>query len=222
MKARPMLFSGPLALAILDGRKTVTRRPIKSVLGHGPRESMQTAATFRPSTTRGYDWTFKARGCWQDLRHAELVARCPHGKVGDHIYGRETWRTFERPSDMVDGIVFAADGAFVPIADTKEAADRWVDAHDNGKHGNNWRPSLHMPRWASRITLEITDVRVQRVRDLTEDDARAEGFTLNDAIKAKVPSTRDVFALTWGDLYGPGSWERNEWVWTLTFRRVTP
>ena len=164
MKERPILFSAEMVRAILDGRKTKTRRPKKG-----------------------------------------NAAPCA---VGDVLWARETWRAEELPSGE-DGVRFAADNAFVRIANTAAAADLWCDAHRNGKYGAKWRPSIHMPRWAARIFLKVTDVRIERIQAITEDDARAEGA-----------SSVDAFCALWDSTYGAGAWNRNEWVWALTFERV--
>lgn len=131
-------------------------------------------------------------------------------EVGDVLWVRETWRTHERPEDMVDGIQFAADGAFVPINNTFAAAEAWVVAHDNNKHGGKWRPSIHMPKWAARIRLEVTDVSLERVQSITEEEARAEGIEKHNA--------RDEFVRLWDRIYGPHSWTLDDYVWALTFR----
>jgi hypothetical protein len=160
---------------------------------------------------------------------------CPYGEPGDRLWVRETWRCFERPSDGVDGVLFRADDAFQEIENTRAAADAWVQAND--KTGK-WRPSIFMPRWASRIDLEVTEVRVQRLDEISEEDARAEGVVLpsfdeqvarGDAIDGLRPvirkaTTRGEFSRLWDSInaergYG---WAANPWVWAITFRRVRP
>jgi hypothetical protein len=101
----------------------------------------------------------------------------PYAHVGDHLWVRETWRTHERDKDGIDGVLFAADGAFVPIQNTRDAADAWIYDHDNGKHGEKWRPSIFMRRWAARILLEVVNVRVERLQDISNADAIAEGLS---------------------------------------------
>lgn len=101
--------------------------------------------------------------------------------VGEQrLWVRETWRTEERVSDAVDGVRFAADDVFVPIANTRDAADLWVVANNNGIHGDHWRPSIHIPRWASRTNLIPIQARLMRLQDITDEDAQAEGVTFTE------------------------------------------
>jgi hypothetical protein len=188
--------------AIMDGRKTQTRRIVK--LGHG--------GTFRRSETNGYDWTFRGsrRGgtryhssCWQDLRHEQLMDLCPYGHPGDRLWVRETWApvwTFD-PSPET-GALYRAD----PMYDGTEQFD-WP-----------WKPSIHMPRWASRITLEITGVRVERLREISDFDAIAEGVSgwVSDP---RCETPRDGFRVLWESINGEGSWAANPWVWVVEFER---
>jgi len=174
----------------------------------------------------------KPQPAWTDISPA-LLARCPYGTPGDRLWVRETWRTMEREEDMVDGVRFLADAAFVPIENTRQAADAWVAAHANGKHGVSFRPSIHMPRWASRIDLEITRVRIQRLQEISEEDARAEGV---DELEVKVTEVngkpagggivldapRVRFCALWKHINGSDSWPSNPVVWVLDFKRVRP
>ncbi len=164
------------------------------------------------------------------------------------VYVKEAWRTAERSSDGVDGVVFRADETFVPIQNTRAAADRWIDAHANGVHGTKWRNPRFMPRWAARTYLDISLVRLMRLQDLSEGDAMAEGATftdygLNPYGKARAgwsvgPSENTNQCLdtarlavgnawnrihageNWNLRYGPSPWDQNPWVWAYTFRRV--
>jgi hypothetical protein len=119
---------------------------------------------------------------------------------------------------MVDGILFAA-GGFVPIENTHAAAEAWVVAH---RRENKWRSPIHMPRWASRITLEITGVRVERLQDISEGDAKAEGVQIPDGTPTPPEwwNYRREFAHLWDQINGPGSWDANAWVWVVKFRRI--
>lgn len=98
--------------------------------------------------------------------------------AGDRIWARETWRAVEREADGVDGVLFRADDHFEPIASTEEAANAWIDAYDNGKHDQKWRPSIFMPKWAARIWLEVVAVEEQLLQDIPEADVYAEGVRL--------------------------------------------
>jgi len=180
MKERPILFSGPMVRAILAGAKTQTRRVVtaRHPLTHiGPRGSEDSPDEwgyfFDGPDHHGY--MVLGRGHNDRHDHGLVSIPCPYGVVGDRLWVREKWRTYERPTDGVDGICFAADDAFVRIENTSAAADRWVVAHDNGDHGEAWRSPIFMPRWASRLTLEITDIRVQRLQEIGAADACDEG-----------------------------------------------
>jgi len=215
MKERPILFSSPMVRALLAGTKTQTRRIYKPKRPP-PYEIVD-------ETHTGKAWPFFA----DDAGGYHLLAS-PYGRRGDRLWVRETWRTEERDSDAVDGILFAADGAFVPIENKKEAADRWIEDHNNGKHPG-WRPSIFMRRWASRLTLEITHVRFQRLQDISEEDARAEGviqkFTawLPREGETAFSTAREAYRCLWDDINGidgPGCWEANPWIWAISFRRL--
>ena len=157
MSEKPILFSGPMVRAILAGQKTQTRR-----------------CAWKPGLA--FDsldvpvWPMTQGDC-----HGMQRAACPYD--ADRLWVRETWRTVER--DGIDGVEYAADGAFVPIANTREAADAWVDDHQNGKHGQKWRPSIFLRRWACRLALAVESIRVERLQDISEEDARAEGVSLD-------------------------------------------
>lgn len=140
---------------------------------------------------------------------------CPFGVVGDRLWVRETWAPDPRAPE-VDG-----------VAVYRATDEVMLNAH--GARVDRWRPSIHMTRWASRITLEVTEVRVQRLRDISEEDALAEGVGLllademGDARRAMTEaiakSRVDGFRLLWESINGPGSWDANPWVWALTFQR---
>lgn len=247
MKERPILFSGPMVRAILAGTKTQTRRvadlpesPLFVGLGH---PSIEVDGTEEPGPERfaawGEDWN----------------ARSPYGQPGDRLWVRETWRTEELDDDDeasgsdigTDGVRFAADGVFRSIENTIEASERWGVTHnstDSRKLFSRWRPSIHMPRWACRLELELTQVRVERLQDITEEDAKAEGLKgiTKDGRLVKYgvpdrdgyPGTDDdgwewqdwettpsrAFAKLWRCINGPAAWDTNPWVWALTFKRA--
>jgi hypothetical protein len=250
VKERPILMAAPMVLRTLDGKKGQTRRPIR---WRPYSDDTAINLAFSGLEVGNYctgvpssGWVLQSRGgggCWNDRTKREF---CPYGDVGDHLYVRETWRAEERESDSVDGVAFAADGAFRPIESTREAADRWVEAYDNGRHGAAWRPSIHMPRWASRLVLEITEVRVQRVQDISAEDAIAEGLTAltkdgGRTVKYGIPDRdgwpgnddhgwhwhewevdpRKAFAKLW-DSVNPErvGWAANPWVFAISFRKV--
>lgn len=203
MKLRPILFSGEMVRAILDGRKTQTRRVLK------------------PSWSRCLDLT-------DPDDRARAVEQCPYGVPGDRLWVRETWADVN--SSEGPALLYRADGGmrtwhefsetFGPdygagpsmdyVAYPGEYVMWWSDLLA-GEPDHRWRPSIYMPRWASRLTLEVTEVRVERVQEVSEEDARAEGV-----------GTREQFIDLWGSInmkrgYG---WAKNPWVWVVSFRRA--
>jgi len=242
VKERPILYSTPMVQALLDGTKTQTRR----VMVPQPQESY--SVDYGPcgaTTRRSYGWEWKGRpdDLGVQIPGDSIAGLCPHGLVGGRLWVRETWRTHERPEDHVDGVLFAADGSFVPIENSREAADRWVAANHvreaqstraarfpmPTKRATGWRPSIHMPRWASRITLEITDVRVERAMDISDEDIVSEGIAEYAKGKGLVWSTPDRRRALWADLWdgvnlgrkgGDYAWDRDPWTWVIAFRRL--
>lgn len=196
MKERPVIFNGEMVRAILDGRKTQTRRPIKFPL------------------------LDKNMGC--ELAGNELAgevragnySNVPFGQVGDRLWVRETWQgplvDEEHLDDYLANVEKFQTPQFCEYAADGGARPEFCDLDDNVRKG--WRPSIHMPRWASRITLEITGVRVERLQDISEADAIAEGGTKHFNI--------DWFGPLWTSIYGVDSWNANPWVWVIEFRRV--
>lgn len=189
-RERPIIFSGPMVRAILDGSKTQTRRIVKN---SGDMEFDNNDPYFGP-----YWLSYATEAEGEDAK-----VRCPYGIPGDRLWVRETW-ALERdgtgcPDDT--GILY-------------RATDPGWDDEDTGLR---WRPSIHMPRTASRILLEVTDVRVQGLKDISEDDARAEGYS---------PRSPDYpvgwFHGLWDTINGAGAWHQNPWVWAITFRRLQP
>lgn len=206
MKERPILFSAPMVRAILSGAKTQTRRVMK-VRCH--------------SICEGDDGKL-----WPWSEDAELAEDfwhpCPFGKPGDRLWVRETCRAEAIGDEGLCGVRYVADGQFMPIANTREASDRWVQLYwYRGMEGATV-PPIHMPRWASRITLEITDVRVERLQDISEADAKAEGVSMPDGTPTPPDfwSYQQEFRHLWEQINGPGSWGANPFVWVVTFRRI--
>ncbi|MBC6504059.1 morphogenetic protein [Citrobacter freundii] len=200
MTERGMIFNSEMVRAILDGRKTQTRRPIK--------------------------FPFKDRNLGCELSGNELAGELsagnylnsPFGKPSDRIWVRETFQgplfDFDQmdayckdstPFEKAQFCVYKADG---------KPAPEFFDADDN-LHCC-WRPSIHMPRWASRITLEITDVRVERLNAITESDTEAEGITDTGFGDLLV----DGYRYLWKSIYGDDSWQVNPWVWVIEFKRI--
>lgn len=225
MIEKPIRLSGPEVRAILDGRKSQTRMiiklPTKGIYEH-PK-----MGGWAP-TTAGGDGCFRIRtdGTQEDVREKVAIwhqtcGRCiaTDYQVGDRLWVREAWRTAAfvddvPPRDLVPGlryISFEADYDSVP---------------NDGCRGR-YRHARFMPRWASRITLEVTKVRVQRLQDISENDAEAEGAraaftrtTVPDWPVYSVPSHRWGFEELWTSLHGPGAWSANPWVVAITFNRI--
>lgn len=211
-KERPILFSAPMVRAILEGQKTQTRRVIKSVAGMGP------VTEFQPSDTPGYDFIMRdKRMIWNDLGLVELRQRCPYGGFGDRLWVRESWRVEEcfdniSPSKLPKGEIIArhyeADGARV----------FWKYEH---LPAGRLRPSIHMPRWASRIDLQIAGIRIERLQDISDEDAEAEGvdFFRHYPDADETLSASQLFMCLWMAINGDESWKLNPWVWVVNFKR---
>lgn len=210
MKVRPILFSAPMVRAILEGRKTQTRRVVKDRhIDAAP------PACF-------FQW---------------LRERCPCGQPGDRLWVREAWAETDR-EDGTPVIAYRAGGNIAIGRDHPKGNDYLIDtiAWDDMPHVETWRPSIHMPRWASRVLLEITAVRVERLQDISETDARAEGIEQTvtgdgwrrycadieqEAAGLTPCSTAEIsYRSLWESINGPGAWEANPWVWVVEFRRA--
>lgn len=222
-KERPILFSGPMIRALLDGRKTQTRRVVKP-------QPLLVGQT--------YTWPCDGRNskaAWASaIKDPQSMLRfCPYGAVGERLWVRET---FAIGYESIDGKLqlFDENGDELDETVFYRATDpylTWTDSEGCRTDKVPWKSPIHMPRAASRITLEITDVRVQRLQEISDEDAIAEGakafptgyvFEGTGYDRAKLchthPST--AFAMLWDEINGPGSWESDPWVWALTFRVV--
>lgn len=210
MKERGMIFNGEMVRAILDGRKTQTRRPIKW---------KQTRFTEIGEREDGSKWPWS-----EDAEHAcDFWHPCPFGAVGDRIWVRETFAALESGSYEQ---VKPQEGH---CQDLRYAATDRLAKSDADIRGYKWVPSIHMPRWASRILLEITDVRVERLNSIHDVDAMREGiqnlttcshadFGIPGVVNAQHPVR--AFQLLWESIYGADSWRANPWVWVIEFKRV--
>lgn len=207
MVERPILFSAPMVRAILAGQKTQTRRLVK-----------------------------RSGLCVLDLKTGEEVhgvtpVKCPYGKPGDRLWVREKWCPVYH-------------GSYEPLARTMVIPDSvhsaFIQYGEEYRFGGSdydgfWRPSIHMPRWASRITLEITGVRVERLQDISEADARAEGAVVEmvenefgvwvKSIDGKLyPNAVQAFGVAvWSSIHaadGPNGLAANPWVWVVQFERL--
>jgi hypothetical protein len=232
MTDRPIIFGTEMVRAILDGRKTQTRRIMKI---QPPPDALVTVEHYHPIVIDRRGDTQPGKEIFGALwDNGDQGLRCRYGQPGDHLWVRETW------ARHASGVDYAADFAAI-----------------SRPQAGPWRPSIHMPRWASRITLRIKDIRVERLQDISEDDATAEGCEarpfpgpwwqgyrdLGDgelfhqqAIGETPPdwmiepkqmpptpwldrSARDGFQSIWMGLHGPNAWEANPWVWVINFER---
>lgn len=241
-----MIFNGEMVSAILDGRKTQTRRVMK--------------VQPEPSKTRSGDFWFSSKKLESMVHVSDLVPGnspiadchlffqehcCPFGAVGDRIWVRETWGVVSHELDEDGRIqpwnpdrsataihempfgngyysghaIYAADGEFTWGDD---------DGYEDGR--SCWKPSIHMPRAACRILLEITDVRVERLNSISQEDARAEGIIDGGCLNCgepepcgcanPEPDATDAFAYLWQSIYGQENWNANPWVWVIEFKHI--
>ena len=208
MKERPILFSAPMVRAILGGTKKQTRRAIKGDLDD---EARLHVGMYHPTVTDRHGEEQpgpEVFGAW--TTDGEWAMRCPYGQPGDRLWVRETFQRFSEDGE----IIYKADKAgFDAMNELKR--DEFYEAR--------WRPSIHMPRWASRITLEVTAVKVERLQDISEADAKAEGA---EPYRLPVHPDRehlrhvDGYHDLWESINGPGSWDANPWVWCVSFSRL--
>lgn len=214
---RPILFSGPMVRAILDGRKSQTRRAIKRPLRHPDWTSY---VYFGPSTNNP-TCRSKAIECGPDYGDDESdVVYCPYGAAGDRLWVRETWadltRTHGQTWEKFNTETRLYERGIRPFVWFRADGDQ-PDIGNGAMNSEPWKPSIFMPRWASRITLEITGVRVERLQDISDADCLAEG------IEWPYPSCatpRGAYRSVWEAINGAKSWAANPWVWVLEFKRM--
>jgi hypothetical protein len=212
MKERGMIFNGEMVRAILDGRKTQTRRPI---------QWKQTRFTEIGEREDGSKWPWS-----EDAEHAcDFWHPCPFGAVGDRIWVREAFRVHSRATDVAT-LVYKASERNSWMEQTRRVP---VAVCNKPATPEKWTPSLHMPRWASRILLEITNVRVEQLNVISERDAQAEGVAklqggfwqhYQPGWTQHQLSARGSFVTLWKSIYGEESWNSNPWVWVIEFKRV--
>lgn len=251
-RVRPILFSAPMVRAILDGRKTQTRRVVRWKLRE---EGLNLAFSGLEAGCYSCDdqrsgFVLRSRGagsCWNDRT---WPAHSPYGLTGDRLWVRETWWrgawTEEHFYNDHDGASCSSVTWCRPAPGDLENIAYVADGEPPADRCEHWDkvPSIFMPRWASRITLEVTEVRVQRLQEISEDDARAEGCSgIPDVVDV---TPREEFERLWNSINGKPrpmldddgepvlddndrrimeasrSWSGNPWVWALTFRRVQP
>jgi hypothetical protein len=204
VKERPILFNGAMVRAVLANTKTQTRRVV----------------TPQPRILAG------ELLCWKDdaLTDDQMAALCPHGRRGDRLWVRESTRMRYLPNILTGEPTNAKCGEY--LADGRPVLNE--DGFDLAWwYSRNACPSIHMPRWASRIDLEVTGVRVERLQDISRADAVAEGAPPShpsiDAVSRSfgyADFSRSWYAQLWELINGPGSWDANPWVWCVAFRPV--
>lgn len=200
-KERPILFSAPMVRALLNGTKTQTRRVVK------------------PQPEIAQLLTHSGWSAWHDGSGRPL--RNPYGQPGDRLWVREAWQVHHAGGDEpIHGPMKEHPGGLVCMGYRATEEERVRDHQPFAKpYAGPWRPSIHMPRWACRLVLEVTDVRVQRLQAISGADAVAEG------VYARLPDNgiaQSEFADLWRSINGADSWTANPWVWAVSFRRVTP
>lgn len=218
MKERGMIFNTEMVRAILDGRKTQTRRIMKPQPEPCPRGGHWWPSNVFKTMLHVEDEMQNGKGGWGGL----AGDACPFGDLGDRIWVRETW---------------AEAGASAPDLKLYRAnyPEHVPSIYENVPLAEEirWTPSIHMPRWASRILLEITDVRVERLNAISEEDAEAEGIDMEalydsqdcydciaDHNMTGRPTVTGAFKYLWESIYGEEGWKSNPWVWVIEFKRV--
>ena len=223
MKERPILFSSPMVRAILEGRKTQTRRVVKP-------QPDSAKGWLYPQKMHGFTPEGRPFGNWLEWR---MVGEdypdtpndsffCPYGQPGDQLWVKETWRPVSAWQGSISGceIEYRADGA------KKAFAKVWSVP----KYKQPWKPSIHMFKDVSRITLEITGIRVERLQDISKEDSVFEGIEVYELEEANTTTARfgdahrytakEAYRDLWESINGPGSWDANPYVWVVEFKRI--
>lgn len=244
MKERPILFSAPMVRAILEGRKTMTRR----IINPQPKTIRFEHPSMDPPFHDALGWEDKkilskgylAIGLERVLENA-CYLKCPHGKPGDQLWVRENFKViaFDPGSDSNTENGFECESESFAVVAYKDGIEKRIEGLCYNTPGNNgygeideieqaqriskkkgFTPSIHMPRWASRIDLEVTAVRVERLNDISEEDAKAEG-TMNVSFYTGKPiSHRGSFMELWEIINGNDTWKLNPWVWVESFNKL--
>jgi hypothetical protein len=224
MKERPIIFSAPMIKALLDGRKTQTRRIIK------PQPEVNDQGNLCG------DWLSKPLGGLLVPKLQDIVIHCPFGEIGDVLWVRETWQIADWTEEGDPFVRYKSTGdvinrgQHVSEGDLERVEEMWAELSgrdnyliDNKAADRKWRSPIFMPKWASRITLEITNIRVERLNDISEEDAIAEGVTqyVVDTPTGKLANkVIDDYMEIWESINGKGSRDINPFVWVIEFRRI--
>ena len=215
MRERPIIFSAPMVRAILEGRKTQTRRIIKPQ-PHAPSTKWGDVEECESNPGEWFQWF--------DGGDKTETFVAPY-RVGDVLWVRESFRAWTYSDPHIQyragGIGFQGDERCYTIGGmTAKEAQRELDT---GKDSPTWRPPIHMPRWAARIRLRVTGVRVERVQSISAADIRAEGLVSEgESFGEKLHRTFEEawFVQLWDSIHGRGAWERDDWVWVYEFERL--
>lgn len=213
-RERPILFSAPMIQALLAGRKTMTRRIVKPQPRYESSDLWCGDGVWHFTKPSGEKTVSISVDSMRETGGAhDLAYRCPYGAPGDRLWVRETFAAWRDATTGRQCVEYRADGHYSRSNDGEP----------------RWRPSIFMPRALSRITLEVTSVRVERVQEISEDDSKAEGatpmFVMDPASFVRggaiPPSThRNGFESLWREINGGKSWDGNPWVWVVELRRV--
>nr|WP_314367635.1 hypothetical protein [uncultured Acinetobacter sp.] len=208
MKERPILFNTPMVQAILSGQKTQTRR----IVNKAPTTEINHRLI---ALDNGWNWQVDQQGIVPTMhREIDNPMVCPFGQIGDRLWVRETFRLYD-----LDGCPHAD----FPCGCPRNGTPLYKASHDCGD-GEKWKPSIHMPRSACRLILEITKIRVERLNDISSEDAKAEGFdysTHPSAIQMGYAiGAKTNFRVTWEQIYGQNEWNKNPWVWVVEFKVI--
>lgn len=218
--------------AILDGRKTQTRRKMKPKPASGAPEG----AYCNPYNGNFEHFTFWTKdnklcagltGNVKDRGQKTCSWKCPYGVPGDRLWVRETWNMADSAEELMSGEICGPSAPFKGVQGTRSID--WVAVYKaTSGHKTHpvfgkalWRPSIHMPRWASRITLEIVNLRAERLNDISEEDAKAEGVVCPYPPEVYCEKGYpEHFKELWTAINRPGSWEKNPWAWVVEFKRI--
>lgn len=224
MKERPVLFSAPMVRAILEGRKTQTRRVVKNATAIEDIERMAACHPILGDAKHAggmkIDREMVGCMCGGELTETDIVRLwCPFGATGDRMWVKETWRPAWHP-EMFCSVQYAADSSYrKPAIADETRGHRFADmCEQSGDHAEPWHPSIHMWREFSRLTLEIEGVRVERLQEISEGDAKAEGC--EPALPVSDKRWVCGYSRLWESINGKGSWSVNPWVWVIEFKRI--
>ena len=218
MKETGLMFKAPLVLAILAGQKTQTRRIVK---WKGLQKGLNLGFSGLRAGKTGDNWVLESNTPTSSEWRCTPTP-CPFGKPGDRIYVRETFvQGFKTDPSTGDLLQWGADGEELPMTTWFRATDGGISWSDDDGWETNvpWKPAIHMPKDLARIWLEITGVRVERLQQITEADAKAEGAVLKNSPAAHLTSYRRGFQELWEST--GGDWAANPWVWVIDFKTIS-